>query len=168
MSSGRVAATCLLMLASLAVADDDRNAVTGYWASPESILRVAVIDGSLSMQVVALLEPHYAEGEEFGPVGAPRRDDLNPDPDQRHRPIIGLELLSGYAFADGKWRGRIYDPETGNIYSSSMSMGRNGQLRMRGYIGLPMFGRTQNFLPVHACTAEIVTMLQTASLDGCE
>ena len=116
------------------------------------------------MQVVALLQPHYVRGEEFGPVGAERRDDRNPDPTKRQVPIIGLELLSDYAYEGNRWRGRIYDPESGKIYASTMHVAADGRLKMRGYIGMPMFGRTQSFLPVHACTEEIITMIALGNL----
>ena len=171
-----VVAGWLCLAVTLAVADssgrDQRaNAVIGYWASPESVLHVARTDNGLSMQVVALLEPYYAPGEEFGPVGAERRDDRNPDPAKRQVPIIGLELLSDYAYADDRWRGRIYDPESGKIYASTIRVAADGRLKMRGYIGMPMFGRTQSFVPVHACTEVIVTMLALGNLapePGCE
>ena len=127
---------------------DESNAVVGCWANPESILQVSRVGDGLSMSVVALLEPLYSDGEEFGPVGTPRRDHRNPDPGKRHVPIIGLELLSDYVFDSGKWHGRIYDPESGKTYASSMVLGKNGRLKMRGYIGLPMFGRTATFTPL--------------------
>ncbi len=146
--------------------------VIGYWASPESILQIARAGEGLSMRVVVLLEPNYGPNEIFGPPGTPRRDAENPDPERRQDPILGLELLRDYRFEKGMWRGRIYDPESGNIYDSTIRLGRNGLLKMRGYIGMPMFGRTETFEPLSACTELIVTMLRAAqpplSAAGCD
>ena len=123
------------------------------------------------MRVVVLLEPNYAVGEPGGPPGTAKRDHANPDEALRDRPIIGLELLSEYRYEGGKWQGRIYDPESGKVYDSTMRVGRDDKLRMRGYIGMPMFGRTETFQPLRACTASIRTMLAASTLQleaGCD
>ena len=101
-------------------------------------------------------------------MGAPRRDDKNPDEGQRDRPVLGLELLSDYTYEGKKWQGKIYDPESGNSYSSNMRVGRNGMLKMRGYIGVPMFGRTAEFRPVASCEEDIVLMLRSVGLTDCD
>ena len=65
----------------------------------------------------------------------------------------------------------IYDPESGKVYDSTMRGGRDDKLRMRGYIGMPMFGRTETFQPLRACTAAIRTMLAASTLQleaGCD
>lgn len=156
---GLVFAMALFAMASHA---GERDAVLGRWASDGSIIEISEHHGRLSAIVIALMEPIYAEGEDFGPVGATRRDDLNPSDELKTRPILGIDLLSDYAFDNGKWSGKIYDPESGNLYSSNMQLGRDGRLKMRGYIGLPMFGRTAFFEPVASCKPYIVTMLDLA------
>jgi uncharacterized protein (DUF2147 family) len=141
---------------------DARESVIGRWAGDRSILEITEHDGQLSARVIALDDPVYREGEEFGPVGAARRDDLNPDAALRQQPILGIELLSDYRFEGGKWQGRIYDPESGNVYSSNMRVSGNGDLKMRGYLGIPMFGRTASFAPLHTCTEHAKEMLAFA------
>jgi uncharacterized protein (DUF2147 family) len=84
----------------------------------------------------------------------------------RDRPILGLNLVSGYQFEDGTWQGKIYDPESGKVYSSRMKVGRKGNLEMRGYIGIPMFGRTATFVPANRCEAHIVSMLDAVGISG--
>lgn len=158
----------LLLLAVLPVTGwgDGRESVFGRWAGDRSVLEISARDGYLSARVIALDDPVYREDEAFGPVGAPRRDDLNPNAAKRHRPILGIELLSDYRFEDGKWQGKIYDPESGNTYSSRMGVGRDGELNMRGYLGIPMFGRTATFLPLHDCADGTREMLAFAGLDA--
>ena len=120
-----------ILVASLAVfADsagaDARDAVFGLWATEEAILQVAPAGESLSAKLVALMDPTYHKGEEaLGAPGTPRVDAVNPDPALRNRPMLGLELLSGYAFEKGRWRGKIYDPESGKTYSSNGGARRN-------------------------------------------
>jgi uncharacterized protein (DUF2147 family) len=43
--------------------------------------------------------------------------------------------------------GQILDPANGKVYKSRMSVADNGKkLNVRGYIGMPMLGRTQTWL----------------------
>ena len=40
--------------------------------------------------------------------------------------------------------GQVLDPETGKIYRASLALESGGRkLRLHGYIGIPLFGRTQ-------------------------
>lgn len=163
--------TWIALVASAgAVWADARESVFGRWADDRSILEISEHDGYLSARVIALDDPVYREGEAFGPVGEARRDDLNPDDAKRQQPILGIELLSDYRFEDGRWQGQIYDAESGKVYSSNMRVGRNGELKMRGYIGIPLFGRTASFLPLHDCADHVKAMLAMANLgsEACE
>lgn len=157
---------CLLLLvvgaALISVnpaAADESDTVLGYWATQDSILQVARAGEALSMKVVALQNPTYIEGEEAGPVGAVRVDMNNPEVSLRQRPILGLELLSDYAFSKDRWGGKIYDPQSGKTYSSTMWV-EDGSLQMRGYIGVSFLGRTQTFESVAGCSPQIVALLK--------
>ena len=87
-------------------------------------------------------------------------------PALRTRPLLGLDLLSQYQYKDGKWQGQLYDPESGKTYKSQITLGSDGKLQMRGYIGMPMLGRTAMWTPVSSCSANIVKMLALAKLDS--
>jgi uncharacterized protein (DUF2147 family) len=68
----------------------------------------------------------------------------NPDEDLRHRPIVGLLILRKF-IADGanRWTGgTVYDPETGKSYSATMKLVDRDTLKLRGYVLIPLFGRT--------------------------
>jgi uncharacterized protein (DUF2147 family) len=159
MTLARSASALLLMVCCAAsVADEPRAAVLGRWASDGSIIEVSETSGVLTARVVAIRDAVYRPGE-AGEPGTPRRDDRNPDVELRERPVVGIDLLSQYRFDDGQWRGRIYDPESGNTYASTMKVGKDGRLEMRGYVGVPWIGRTAMFDPVTACKPHIVAML---------
>jgi uncharacterized protein (DUF2147 family) len=155
-----------LLAASDLVVADDREAVFGRWAQDRSILEVRPVEDGLEMVIVAMVDPNYREDEEIGVPGEPRVDVNNPDESLRGRTILGLNLVRGYRFDDGGWQGQIYDPESGKVYSSKMKVGREGNLEMRGYIGIPLFGRTASFAPVSSCQAHIVSMLNSAGITG--
>jgi uncharacterized protein (DUF2147 family) len=77
--------------------------------------------------------------------GAPKRDTNNPEEGLRGREIVGLRILWDMQPAsDGRSarNGRIYDPESGKTYHSRMQLQGDDELRVRGYVGTPMLGRS--------------------------
>ncbi len=75
--------------------------------------------------------------------GAFEIDKKNPDPALRSRPIIGLRIVSDLAYkGQRKWKGNIYNPESGLTYKAEVKSISPDQLSMRGYIGSPILGKT--------------------------
>ena len=72
----------------------------------------------------------------------PTTDVLNPDQRLRSRPFAGLVFLTAFTPAVDRWRGRIYDPESGRSYRSEL-IRTGGTLKVKGCIG--PFCRTQNW-----------------------
>lgn len=76
--------------------------------------------------------------------GGAVNDTRNPDPRLRDRPILGLEMLTGFTDAGKEWRGRIYDPQSGKSYKSILSR-EPGGLKVQGCV--MMFCQTQHWTP---------------------
>jgi uncharacterized protein (DUF2147 family) len=76
--------------------------------------------------------------------GQAKRDRHNPDAALRDRPLCGLSILTGFRqVEEGTWSaGRIYNPNDGRTFSSTMHLEPDGSLRIRGYVGISLFGRT--------------------------
>tara|TARA_A100001037_G_scaffold301339_1_gene330609 strand:+ start:715 stop:1215 length:501 start_codon:yes stop_codon:yes gene_type:complete len=127
----------------------EHRSVLGFWASTSSVFSVYAENGTLKAKVVAMKNP--------------RLDIKNPKQELRDEPIVGMQVLSHYAFANGKWRGRIYNPKTGKTYRSSMRIDEEGNLRLKAQIAF--FSKTKTFLPVSACTDGIVDMLEGSNLE---
>ena len=70
----------------------------------------------------------------------PTVDANNPDKALRTRPILGMIFLTGFAPGNDRWRGRIYDPESGKSYRSELIRSGN-VLKVKGCVG--PFCRTQ-------------------------
>ncbi|MGY4830716.1 DUF2147 domain-containing protein [Sphaerotilaceae bacterium SBD11-9] len=69
------------------------------------------------------------------------------------KPIVGLTIIRGIkknAETDGLWDGgTVFDPNNGKTYKLRLKPSEDGKkLEMRGYIGAPMFGRSQTWLKV--------------------
>ncbi len=81
-------------------------------------------------------------------TGKPKVDDKNPDAKLQSRPIMGLELLTNFKYFpdDQEWEdGHIYDPKKGATYKCYMEFpdpGNKNKLKIRGYIGFSLLGRT--------------------------
>ena len=80
----------------------------------------------------------------------PDRDEKNPDPALRSRALTGLELFSGFTYdGDGRWTGgTIYDPNSGRTYRCIIMWVNSTTLNVRGYIGVPLLGRTETWTRV--------------------
>ena len=100
--------------------------------------------GELCGQVVWLRSP-FDEG------GCDLRDRHNPDPGLRNRKVTGLEIRGLKPRPDGTWvGGSIYDPATGNTYTCRLALDGADRLRLRGYVGIPLLGRTTTWTRVGA------------------
>ena len=157
----------VLMMAEIARAEEDpgRSAVFGIWATSGTMIEIAPAGESLSARIVALKHPRWREKDGVGVVGEPKIDLHNPDASMRDRPFIGLEMLSDYQFRKGKWQGTLYLPSNGTLWKSTARV-KNGKLKLRGYVGVSMFGKTQTFLPLATCNEDILKMIDHAGMTG--
>ena len=74
--------------------------------------------------------------------GKPKHDVLNPDPKLQTRTLQGMVMLYGLVYEDGKWQnGKIYNGLTGKSYNVIITI-KGNNLELRGYIGIPLLGKT--------------------------
>ncbi len=116
------------------------DVIVGIWFNEEKTSKLQVYkEGShYFAKIVWLKEPLDKA------TGKPRVDNLNPDVKLRIRPILGLIVLKNFAFdGDDQWEdGTIYDPKNGKTYSCYIQVDSPGKLKLRGYIGVSILGRT--------------------------
>ena len=76
----------------------------------------------------------------------PKVDKNNPDKSKRNTPLMGYLLLKNFIYDDGIWKdGTIYDPENGKTYSCKITMKDKNTLDVRGFIGISLIGRTDEW-----------------------
>ena len=130
-------------MASAPLPQDPTNAATilGLWLNEDgrAAIHIKLCEDQLCGEIAWLKQPLDDNGRE-------RLDVENPDPTLKEEPILGLEILTGFPATpdkSGKWSGgRIYDPENGKRYKCKMEIEESGALKIRGFIGIPLFGRT--------------------------
>jgi uncharacterized protein (DUF2147 family) len=146
----------LLVVAPLAAGDSD--AVVGVWATDpdddggQAHIEIYRNGDRFDGKIVWLEEPVYLPGDEDGEAGQPKIDTENPDPELRTRPILGMVLMEGFVY-DGKetWhKGTIYDANDGKTYKCKMRLEDQQTLKVRGFIGFSMIGRTEEWTRVKA------------------
>ena len=134
----------LMNAVSNCVADSDD--ILGVWNNDEKDAKIEIYKcgGKYCGRVIWLKEPNYPEGSKDGTPGTPRLDHNNPDPSLRKTSIIGLDIVRDFTSVDGHtWSGgTVYDPKNGKTYRGKMTLVSRNQLNLRGYVGIPLFGRT--------------------------
>jgi uncharacterized protein (DUF2147 family) len=70
--------------------------------------------------------------------------------DRKDKPIVGMEIIRGVKRGEGDntWEGgTILDAAEGKVYKVRLQTADGGKkLEVRGYIGMPMLGRTQTWI----------------------
>jgi uncharacterized protein (DUF2147 family) len=145
-----LAASIALLCASATLADGD--AILGIWKTePDEYgyahVEISEANGKYHGEIVWLSEPEYPPDDEEGMGGQPKVDRNNPDPDSRTQPIVGLKLIKNFEFVGkDQWkRGTVYDPEDGKTYKCIIKLQEDGTLKVRGYIGISLLGRTTHW-----------------------
>ena len=73
-------------------------------------------------------------------------DSRNPDAAQRSRPLCGLTMIAGFRRKEDGWTGGwVYDPKSGNTYSGTITPEGPDRVALRGYVGIPLLGRTEQW-----------------------
>jgi uncharacterized protein (DUF2147 family) len=116
----------------------DTASAVGLWKNEDATFEIFEDQGTLSGKIITLREPRTEEGKE-------KTDIHNPDPSKRERPIIGLVFMSGFTKkSDTRWEnGKVYDPKSGNTYSSYLELDGPEKIKCRGFIGISLIGRTE-------------------------
>jgi uncharacterized protein (DUF2147 family) len=117
------------------------NAILGEWLTGEKTSKILIYKcgDEFCGKISWLKEPERD--------GKPRVDEKNPEERLRTQPLMGLVILRGFTF-DGEdtWEGgKIYDPKSGNDYSAKMTLADSTTLNLRGYILIPLLGRTETW-----------------------
>ncbi len=125
--------------------------IEGWWQSWDSLLLVSVEQGQARVFAAGILNPSLVKGELVSwSLEEPLTDAENPDANLRNRSLLGLEVGDKLREKGEYWQCRIYDPRSGTWYKSRLSI-VDGQLNIRGFIGMPMLGQTRVFDPYEPC-----------------
>lgn len=136
--------TIIAMILSSQAHAAEEGDILGVWTTEnaKSKVEISKCDAGLCGQIIVLKEALYPAGDEM--AGQVKIDRNNPEESKQAKPIIGLQILTGFVFdGDDVWEdGKIYDPKNGKTYKCKMTLEDNNNLKVRGYIGFSLLGRT--------------------------
>lgn len=139
----RILAISALLASACAWAD---GSPVGLWKNiddatgkPKALIRITESNGELSGKIEKLFR---APEEDQNPVCEKCEGAL------KGKPIVGMTILSGLKKDGEEYSGgQILDPANGKLYKSKLTVVEDGKkLNVRGYIGMPMLGRTQTWV----------------------
>lgn len=130
----------LVALGLLAPAVVHAHALQGLWWVQErdATVRIESYRGALCGRIEWVRDSLDSRGQL-------RRDRKNPDPALRDRVMRDLVIVSDLVPASpdsARWKARVYDPRSGNTYTARLTLEGPDRLKLRGYVVLPLFGRT--------------------------
>ncbi|WP_374585057.1 DUF2147 domain-containing protein [Pseudoduganella sp.] len=137
-------AAAALMAAAPAFAQDPSP--VGLWKNiddvsgkPKALIRITEENGVVQGKIEKLFR---APGEEQNPVCDKCTDA------RKNQPIIGMVFMSGLKKDGQEYAGgEILDPDNGKVYKSKLKVADGGKkLEVRGYIGVPLLGRSQTWV----------------------
>ena len=133
----KIIITALLFLGSVTLWSQE---VVGHWKTIDdntgearSIVEIYEESGRVYGKIIELLDPDKQ--------GAVCVECQGSDKD---KPVVGLVVIKGLE-EDGKEYngGKILDPESGKLYKCYIELEEPDLLKVRGYIGISIVGRTQ-------------------------
>lgn len=125
-----------LLLACLSSQAMAQTSPQGMWWTEDrgGVIRIEPCTSGLCGRIVGQVETRDPQGKI--PV------------DSSGIPVCGLTILHGEPGSEaGHYSGTITNPDDGKDWSSEFWVGKDGQLRLRGYVVLPFLGQTQKWSP---------------------
>lgn len=135
----------IIFIAIASKAQTAADKVIGKWKNGEGTGIVEIYkttSGHYAGRLIWLKEPIDPE------TGKPKLDKRNPDESKRTIPTLGLVNMQGFKYNESEkiWEGgTIYDPKNGKEYSCKMELVDENNLSVRGFIGISIIGRTDNW-----------------------
>lgn len=139
----KVFALLAAAMLTMAPAFADNSSPVGLWKNiddvsgkPAALIRITEANGVLQGKIEQL----FREPNEDPSPKCDKCDDA-----RKGQPVLGMTILSGLKKDGDEYNGgEILDPNNGKVYKSKMHLTDGGKkLSVRGYIGVPMLGRSQ-------------------------
>ena len=136
----------LMAFAAAAPAFAQDASPVGLWKNiddvtgkPKALIRITENKGEVRGQIEKLF---LAAGENPNPR-CDKCQGANKD-----QPVLGMVFMSGLRKNGDEYSGgEILDPDSGKVYRSKLTLVDGGKkINVRGYVGVPMFGRSQTWV----------------------
>lgn len=131
-----------LFLLKLSIALFQPTSVEGLWITQDdetgkekSEVLLYVEDGKLYGKIIRLLLP-----EDQGKLCEKCKGE------NKNKPIAGLVIVKDLSLEKDTWEdGTVMDPKSGKVYDCYLSLEAPNVLKVRGFLGFSLLGRTQTW-----------------------
>lgn len=121
------------------------QSITGKWKTIDdetgkgrSIVEIYQVEGKIYAKIVNLLIKSEENKVCENCKGA-----------NKNKPLKGLVVIDGLKKDGNEWNGaKILDPKTGKEYKCYLTLENPNKLKVRGYLGFALLGRTQYWYKV--------------------
>jgi uncharacterized protein (DUF2147 family) len=135
----------LLIIVLLFSITSNSQSIIGKWKTiddvtgkEKSIVEIYQVEGKIYAKIDKLL----TKGEE-------NKICENCEGDNKNKPMKGMVIINGLTKDGDEWNGaKILDPKTGKEYKCYLALENPDKLKVRGYIGFAILGRTQYWYKV--------------------
>ena len=130
------------------------DGIDGRWVPPSG-------DAVIEISGIKVVSLHLIR------VREPVTDIKNPNPTLRSRHLEGLQLGTGFTRDGNVWQGgTLYDPASGRTYKGRIRRLNAFEIELRGYVGVPAFGRGETWTRLDVFSHRMSRML--GQRDFCE
>jgi uncharacterized protein (DUF2147 family) len=135
----------LILFASTAAAQKPEAIVAKWWnEEKDAQIEIYPCEGRYCGKIILLKEPNYPADDPKGMAGKPKIDRENPEASKKERPILGMNIVWGFTHSgENLWEGGfIYNPREGKTYKCKLTLENPDTLKVRGFIGISLIGKT--------------------------
>ena len=131
---------CILYLTCVNVLQSQHSSIVGKWKTIDD-------HTGKPLSIIEIFEKHnkiYGKVIEiYNPKNKPTKC-IKCEGEDKNKPILGLIVIKGLTKEGSEYtNGKILDPKHGKLYKCSISFESKDKLKVRGYLGIELIGRTQ-------------------------
>lgn len=116
----------LILILFITNSAHSQQKITGKWMNEDKDAQIEIFqkESKFFGKIIWLKEPNQLNGK-------PKTDVKNENEHLRNRPVIGLVVLSGLTYSNGKWiNGRIYSPKNGISVACAATLINDNELKL--------------------------------------
>ena len=121
-------------------AQQPKDNIIGVWLNDDKTYKIEVykVNDTYSGKIV------WIEQLDKNP-GLDPKDKNNPIPERRNQSILGMDIITGLKYSDGKWvKGTIYTPQKGIYADCEVELHSDKQLNL--VVSKGIFSRTKTWI----------------------